>query len=287
MKTKISLLLAAAAVLLSSTVIAQDAFITDRLAYTTTATRYNSLADLQTKTNPLDFVTIGDRDIRFFTVDGVLNQIYGSFFYSTDPSGNQGVGNTRGNTGPGFMQIYDSDFSTVDTWKMVFDGWDGTYWTEANLKISGSDNDELAGSPARFSVYNNDNDIGIFHSYNLDLTVTGLEGTEALPNTILATNHPTGVTGTLKAVFQLTENSTGPQDQGFYDIEMTFNMNNWAWENRDDLTYPDDGFVDSFFVASPVPEPATIGLLSIVGMAGLLILRRRVRSCARGQSAKS
>ncbi|NDV61425.1 PEP-CTERM sorting domain-containing protein [Puniceicoccales bacterium CK1056] len=256
------------------------AFITDRLGYTTTATRYNSLADLQTKTNPVDFVTIGDRDIRFFTVDGSpsVNQIYGSFFYSTDPSGNPGVGNTSGNNGPGFMQIYDTDFSTVDTWSMAFDGFDGTYWTEANLKISGSDDDQApTPSPARFSIYNNDNDIGIFHSYNLDVTVSGLQGIEALPGVIQATNQPTGVTGTLKAVFQLTENNTSPADQGFYDIEMTFNMNNWAWDNRDNLTYPADGFMNSVFIAPPVPEPATIGLLSVLGMAGILVLRRRLK----------
>lgn len=253
-------------------------FKTDRLGYTTTATRYNSLADLQTKTNPIDFVSIGDRDIRFFTVDDVFNQIYGSWFYSTDPSGNPGAGNITGNNGAGFMQIYDEDFSTVDTWKMAFDGFDGTYWTEANLKITGSDSDETpVGSPARFSIYNNDNDIGIFHSYNLDLTVTGLEGVEALPGVIQALNHPTGVTGSLKAVFQLTENNISPADQGFYDIEMTFNMNNWSWDNRDDLTYPTGGFSGSQFVAPPVPEPATIGLLSIVGLGGLLILRRRFR----------
>lgn len=261
----------------------QTVFKTDRLGYTTTATRYNSLADLQTKTNPIDFVTIGDRDIRIWsnidTVnDRIFNQIYGSFFYSTDPSGNPGAGNTTGNTGPGFMQIFDDDFSTVDTWRMAFDNFDGTYWTEANLKITGSDDDQApTPSPARFSIYNNDNDIGIFHSYNLDVTVTGLEGLEAAPDLILATNHPTGVTGTLKAVFQLTENNTSPADQGFYDIEMTFNMNNWAWDNREDLTYPESGFAGSFFLAPPVPEPATIGLLSVLGMAGLLVLRRRLR----------
>jgi hypothetical protein len=279
MKKQIPFITASLILLSTGVLSAQQAtiFKTDRLGYTTTATRYNTLADLQTQTNPIDFVTIGNRDIRVYSVDETFNQIYGSFFYSTDPSGNRGVGNTSGNTGPGFMQIYDLDFSTVSSFDMNFGGWDGTYWTEARLQISGSDSDQApTPSPARFSVYNNDNDIGIFHSYNLDLTVTGLEGFDIGGGYYAALNHPTGVTGTLKAVFQLTENNTGPQDQGFYDIEMTFNMDNWSWDNRDELTYPTTGFSDSLFVA-PVPEPTTIGLLSILGMAGLLVLRRRLK----------
>lgn len=107
--------------------------------------------------------------------------------------------------------------------------------------------------------------------------MTGLQGVEVLPGVIQAVNHPTGVTGSLKAVFQLTENNTSPADLGFYDIEMTFNMNNWSWDNRNDLTYPEGGFSSSQFVAPPVPEPATIGLLAIVGLGALLLLRRRFR----------
>ncbi|MFO7724427.1 MAG: PEP-CTERM sorting domain-containing protein [Oceanipulchritudo sp.] len=262
--------------LTASTTFGQAIFSTDRLGYTGTALRYDSLSDAQDGVSETDSVSFQDRDASIYFEDGQWNVAMGSWWYTTDSDGRLGWGNTNGNTGVGFMQLYDNDFSSVDASSMVFDGWDGTYWRDAILSVEGTN----AGSDdySRLSVYDNVNDGGIYHSYSLDLEVGGLEGTETSPGWIEAGNHPTSVNGSFTGIFELTEDQDSPDNQGFYAVTLDFNMDNWAWENRDDLTYPATGFSDSYFAATPVPEPSTIALFAMGGLGAFLGVRRRLRA---------
>jgi hypothetical protein len=51
-------------------------------------------------------------------------------------------------------------------------------------------------------------------------------------------------------------------------------MDNWAFTNEDNLTYPEDGFAESNFVQTPVP--AAIWLLGS-GFLGLIGFRRKMK----------
>ncbi|HOK95872.1 MAG TPA: PEP-CTERM sorting domain-containing protein [Anaerohalosphaeraceae bacterium] len=261
------------------------AISTDRFGYTGTVVRYGSLDDAKTNSNPIDTITIGNRDLslyivnNFETYDDNYNIIMGSWWYTTsdntngypkdDPQGNRyysGWGNTRGNTGVGFMQLYDVNGDTVSSISMAFDGFNGSYWTQFKLNISGTN----AGSAdySRFSVYDNVNDGGIWHSYNLQLTADGLKGT-ANAGIIEALNHPTNVSGSFTGLFELTEQQTSPNNIGFYSINLTLDMTNWAFEQGDEAL--NGNFYNSYFAV--IPEPATLVLL---GLGGLVL--RKVRA---------
>jgi hypothetical protein len=158
------------------------------------------------------------------------------------------------------MQLYDDDASTDINVEMDFDGFDGTNYTEFTLLLEGENAD--ANDYSRFSAYDNVNDGGIWHEYKLALTATGLDGIEVAPGVFESAGQPTGVTGSITGIFELTENQTSPANQGFYVIDLTLTMTNWAWDNRDDLMTQDelgDPIPDTFepSVFSFLPPPGT------------------------------
>jgi hypothetical protein len=123
------------------------------------------------------------------------------------------------------------------------------------------------------------NDGGAWYSYALNLTATGLQGQMTGPGFIEAGNHPTGVTGSFTGIFELTENQTSPANQGFYSIDFSLNMTNWAFANEGELTGPyqvDGGIYPSEFrvLAAQVPSPGVPALL-VLGFAALALRRRR------------
>ncbi|HMP79230.1 MAG TPA: hypothetical protein PKD54_07245 [Pirellulaceae bacterium] len=248
----------------------------DRFGYTGTTTRYATLADALANANPLNTIPIGNRDISLSIVKNVgfdfdRNIIMGAWWYSTHASGNPGVGNTRGNTGIGYLQLFDDDASSRSSLRMGFTGYDGTFFRKYVVELTGHN----AGPTelARFSPFSpNTQDGGIYLTYELNLLVDGLEGMLIGSNEVESLNQPTGVSGSLTGIFQNT--SANAAKQGFYTFTLNFDMTSWAWENRDDLTYPLDGFAPSYFYGGVIPEPHCAVLL-LMALSGLMAARRR------------
>lgn len=255
---------------------------TDRFGYAGTITRYATLGDAQSGTNATDVISVSDRDLAVFSSSGLGNDaniIMGSWWYSTAVDGNgdplgPGHGNTTGNTGVGFMQLFDDDGNTDTNVDMGFKGFDGSNYTEFVLSLTG----ENAGADdyGRLSAIDNTNDGGTWLNYQMELTASGLAGTADGSGFVTANNHPTDVEGSFTGLFHLTENQTSPDNQGYYVVNFDLNMINWAWENRDDLV-GDFQFIDSEFGAFVVPLPpaAFAGLGLLGGLAGVRAIRRR------------
>lgn len=272
--------------LFATTVLADVAGVvsTDRFGYAGTTVRYATLADALSASNPLQTINIVERDLSIFQVWDVpsyytnANITGGSWWYTTDPSGTPGFGNTHGNTGVGLVQIYEDPASTATSFTttsrvMEFQNFNGTFFTDYRLTVTGV-NATPATSLARFSPFVlNTNDSGTYLNYKLDLLATGLQGTITSSTLIESTNHPTGVTGIFSGLF---ENPTAdPTKKGFYTFSLNLTMDNWAYTNRDNLTYPTTGFADSYF-AQAIPEPVTaFGLLAVsLALPGFKRFRR-------------
>jgi hypothetical protein len=282
-----TMLVAGAGTLVAPAMAGSTGFIsTDRFGYAGTVVRYTTLADAQGGTNSIDTVNVSERDMSLFVVSDSAstgftandyNIITSSWWYTTVGPG-AGAGNTNGNTGVGFMQLYDDNGNTDSSVDMSFSGYDGTNYTEFALSMMGG-NATTADDFARMSVYDNVNDAGIWVNYQLDLTATGLEGVDDGFGFVTANNQPTGVTGTFTGIFELTENQTSAANQGFYVVNFALNMDNWAWDNRNDLVGPYDQFFDSTFGANinvvPLPPAALAGLGMLGGIAGVRRLHRR------------
>ncbi|WP_084604409.1 PEP-CTERM sorting domain-containing protein [Desulfonatronum thioautotrophicum] len=240
---------------------------TDRFGYSGTITRYTD----ETLTEQVgDVINTGSRDLALWSdSDYPASIVMGSWWYSTavDGEGNPigaGHGNTHGNTGPGFMQYYDLIQDYVTDQRYSFSNFDGNYWTTFNFELVV--NMSEAGAVARLSAPNNTGDGGFFHTLNVQLTATGLQGSLQNNGMIVAYEQdafPTDVFGSISGVFENTSGTTA--NNGFYSFSFDLNMDNWAFENRDDLVGA------SFRMGSygaPIPEPGTMALLGI-GLAGL------------------
>lgn len=254
---------------------------TDRVGYTGTVTRYASLDDALGATNPLGTYAMPSREgstSRDFSIYAsqdypsidALTYLSSAWWYTTIAGGI----NTPSNSNSGFLQLYDVGNDTVTATDASFGDYDGQYYTSLTLTLTGADakyNTEygrLWAAPREDGAANTTR--ANFISYDLDMTFTGLQG-QASSTGIVATNHPTGVNGTLNAVVQNV--GTDPSLNGYYVASFMFNMNSWAYNNRSQLV--GDPLANSYFATAGVPEPATMGLLAIGAAA---FLRRRCPS---------
>ncbi len=292
MTFKHAILIVAAVAGLATMAFADAKFIvsTDRVSYTGTLTKYATLADAQAQTNPVGGpYTIPNRDTAapyntayrdagMYFVKNMpaydpqdANILLTAWWYTTDPNHGaySGWGNPN-NTNTGFLQLYDGDGSTETAASASFSDWDGTYWTTFTLEVNGLNAIYDANDPS--------NDYarlwhapgiggaggltkGIFHTYDLDVTFGGLQG-QAVGGDIVATDHPDSVVGTFTGIFENT-NTLDPQYNGFYVIDYTFGMDNWAWGNQGDLN---GAFSDSLF-AVPAPGAVVLGMIGL-GLIG-------------------
>ena len=267
---------------------------TDRFGYSGTVQRFATMADAQAGTNAIDTINVGNRDLSLFTAQNDTsasdqNVMLGSWWYTTDQGpadqgfgagqGRAGFGNTRGNTGVGFMQLFDQTGVTDTNVSMEFSNFNGSEYTDFTFELVG-ENANRADQFSRFSAIDNVNDGGIWHDYAVSLTATGLEGVEIAPGIIESINQPTGVSGSITGLFEITENDTSPANQGFYVIDLDLSMINWAYENRADLT-PEisldggDSFFDGSFADSTFRTVPTPGAAAVLGLGGLIAARRR------------
>ena len=199
-----------------------------------------------------------------------------SWFYTTDPAHgvDSGWGNPN-NTNTGFIQIANDGADTLTSRSGSFGGFDGTNYTTFTLGVTG-ENADYANSVARFYPAPAVGGAaglsgGTFLNYDLDITFSGLEG-QVNSGWIESNNHPTGVDGTFTGLFWNT-NALNTAYNGYYDISLTFNLDNWAFNNSGDLN---GAFYDSL-IAAPVPIPGAVWLLGS-GIVGLIGLKRRRES---------
>jgi hypothetical protein len=238
--------------------------------------------DAMAGTNPVNTYAIGNRDLALYVVDDLAsydddaNIVMGSWWYSTE--GSAGWGNTRGNSGRGFLQLYDTDSNTDSLVAMGFHGHDGTHYTRFSMVLAGQGAD-YPNDYARFWIdyQGGGSDTVVFHQYALAMTAGGLEGTDNGSGLIESDNHPTSVAGTFTGIFQ-NVSTTYPQNNGFYAFKLDLDMTNWAWENRAELD--PDAFSASYFAAeagNPVPEPMTMLAFgsAVAGLGGYIRRRRR------------
>lgn len=265
----------AALVTLSGTCLAQGVVTSEQFGYAGTVTRHSTLADAQSGSSVLDTIAVTDRDLYLSIADGDTsyadgNFAMGSWWHTIAPGGSLGSGNTTGNTGVGFMQLFDDDGSTDTGGSMNFGNFNGTYYQDFTLSASG----ENAGAAdyGRFSAIDNVEDGGTWHSWAINLTATGLEGYDLGGGIIEANTDATGISGSITAIFEITEidGTVAGANNGFYAIDLDLNMINWAFANSGDLTSTDYPVEASLF--RTVPSPASAALL---GLGGLVATRRR------------
>lgn len=276
--------------------VAQAQFIasTDNSRYALTVTRYGSLADAQAQTNAIggpatvvDAATNDLRDLAVYFTEGVGGQDFSIFltawYYTTeantnslpkdDPSGDRyysGWGNPNNNFN-GFVQMYDDVSATRSsasgTWSVLNAGVaDGSTFS---LSASGA-NATYANAFSRLWPQNAlGGDDGTFHTWNLNLTATGLtanwNGTLGMYESL---DEATTVTGSFTGIFE--NQGTVSANNGFYVYSGVIQGGSWAGAQGNAALNGDLG--NSQFAA--VPEPATMTLLALAA------LKRRKRKNA-------
>jgi hypothetical protein len=253
------------------------------VSYTGTQTRYATLANALAETNPTGGpFTVPNRitappydtpfrDVGFYFIkDGLIpyaspdyNILLTAYYYSTSGAPFSGTGNPN-NTNAGFVQLYDDDASTDTSYIGFFEN----NKTSFTLVVKGANATGPLDFARLWNAAGEPNTGGTFHTYEIEITFHGLNGALNLSNGLYeASNHPTGVSGTFRGVFENTSAANS-----FYSVNWTFGMDNWAFGQGGSLV--EGGITESFFASNlAVPEPGTLGLLSAA--VGLFAFRRR------------
>lgn len=268
--------------------------VSDRFGYTGTVTRYATLSDALSQSNPLTIpIPIPQRDLSIYAtnqagVAGFDPADANSFAFSTawflpSPPGT-GVGNPN-NTTVGFVQINDPTNRTVNTSTAFYTD---PSLTSFQLLVSGTDalpRDPVTGvanEEARFwnapgaagaAILTQ----GIFRTYSLDATFSDLNPA-TLVNGIFESDNPgrpISISGKFRAVFENT-NPIDPGSLGFYDI--TLNLNNVSTAvNNGWLDPPFESTSGLFGSPTVVPEPSSFVLMVLGGLGGATLLGRGQR----------
>lgn len=269
---------------------------TEALGYSGTWTRYATLANAQTGTNPIGNGTVPQHDLTVFVSQGfgsvgVPDSVnFLTRFYSTV----NGMGapvippGYPQNTLGGFVQIGDTNGNTATSVTGFFVNDTSMY----RLQVTGAN--AGAADTARFGEVNTgtiNDSAGTWISYGFDLTVRNLTGFNPnlpgfpglfggfypQPGGLGTTIPNVSGTGTFNGIFQ----NTGPDASrnGFYVVNLGINNNSFA--NGQGLL--DNTRTESFAsgrIAPPadIPEPMSLAVFGALAVGAIGVARRRMRA---------
>jgi hypothetical protein len=254
-------LLILALALATTGVQAQIIAYSDRFGYTGSVTRYATLTDAQSTTNPLATFALGEnRDFRVQLVNGFAPFLDDQYHIGTNwtPPG------SPSNVATGFVQV-PLQYGT----NSVQAFWDSTL-TQFNFDARGALDDPDARLWDGTAIAANQ--AGRFLDYHLWFVASGLDPAFWLAGfgTYASVGDPTAVTGGFAGLFE----NTSAGASGFYTFNFQLNLESWAFDtfgNPVDSEY----YVPGFFAApTAVPEPATYGVLGTLALSALVLRRR-------------
>ena len=248
---------------------------TDRFGYSGTVTRYGTQADLLANNNGTS-AAFPHRDLGLYFVDnnpgfaGTYPPTAAYFLSAWYLNG----GSTPSNQNAGFIQLADDDGGSITSASYSF--LDGAR-TVFNFSATGGNSiygcSSAVSDCGRLWDGTTQASGGIFHSYSLGFTASGLAAATFNPTTGVyeSASDPTSVTGYMNGIFENTS-ASDPGSNGWYSYSLTIDNTSYAVANG----YTD--MANSYFAAPEAavvtPEPASMTLLA-TGLAGLAFIRRR------------
>ena len=280
----------------------------DNFTYSGTVTRYNTLADAQSQTNPVGSATTiqtasnGPRNTRPNARDGnlavtsaapsdygtTLTYLSTAWYFTTIPANGDGWGNPN-NTNDGFIQYYlESSAPTVTG------GWNPGY-TQFQLTVAGGHGN--SGGNGRFwpapASGASAISYGEFVDFNLNLSAQFASPASLNASTgwYESVAMPSSMTGTLTGIFHNNQTSNTSYN-GYYRFNYTLTgSGSWAADNSATwgTVYPPS----SLWAAPAAAVPATVapvpslGPGALLGLSLALGLMAALRQGVRGRSGRA
>lgn len=254
---------------------AQIVAVSNRLGYTGSIARYDTLADAQAGTNSTASASLGgsSRDLGLYITRGLsgfsiadTTQIGTSWaFTTTGPL--PGFGNPN-NVDRGFVQLPAAAGSLPN----LDAHWDSSL-TTFTLEAQGT-NAYAANLTRLWNTNESHGQVGTFLSYDFSLVASGLTQAAWQPvvGAFISQSEPTAVSGHFGGLF-LNSSTLDLAANGFYRFDFDLNLDSWAYTNRNSLV--GSTYSTSVFAApTSVPEPATYGLFGVGALLALIAYRR-------------